>query len=134
MAYGAGVTKLAAFGVDVVLVLIFALVGRLSHAKTLTAMDVLITAWPFLVALVIGWVVTLSWRNTFGLLPALGVWIVTAGGGLLIRNLSGTSTQVPFILVTIFTLGFLLLAWRLIGFLESSRRRRARAASAATTA
>lgn len=134
MAYRGGVTKLAAFGVDVVLVLIFALVGRLSHAERLKAMDVLTTAWPFLVALVIGWVVTLSWRRTFGLLPALGVWVVTAGGGLLIRKLSGDSTQVPFILVTIFTLGFLLLAWRLIGFLESSRRRRAREASAATTA
>lgn len=122
--------KIAAFVVDVVLVLVFALVGRLTHARTLTAMDVVGTAWPFLVALVIGWVLTLSWRNPFRLWSALGVWVVTAGGGLLIRNLSGTSTQTPFIMVTVFTLGFLLLTWRLIGLLETTRRRRAKTAAA----
>ena len=49
------------FAVDVVLVTTFAAIGRASHGEQ-TFAGLWQTAWPFLAALVVGWLVTLAWR------------------------------------------------------------------------
>lgn len=105
-----------AFIVDAVLVLVFAVIGRASHGESPGGF--LITAWPFLVALLVGHVVA-------ALLPArprrpwsLGwgavVWAVTAVGGLLLRVATGDTAQIAFIIVTTLVLGAFLVGWRAV--------------------
>lgn len=106
--------------VDVAAVLLFAAVGRRSHdesAATLagTLGGLAHTAWPFLVALALGWVLVLArgWRRPARVRPAgLAVWAVTVLGGHALRLVSGQGSAVSFLVVTAVVLGGLLLGWR----------------------
>jgi hypothetical protein len=55
----------------VLAVLLFAAIGRSSHAEFVDALGVLTTAAPFLLGLVVGWLVARAWRC--GLAPRLSV-------------------------------------------------------------
>ncbi|WP_409048125.1 DUF3054 domain-containing protein [Microbacterium sp. HA-8] len=104
-----------ALATDVVLVVVFAAVGRASHDETLTVAGVLQTSWPFLVGLVAGWLVTLGRRRPFApLRTGVGVWAVTVAGGMLLRMVSGEGTAVAFVIVAAVTLLVFLVGWRLI--------------------
>lgn len=114
-----------AFAIDVVLVFVFAMIGRASHGES--AVDgLLITAWPFLAGLVAGWLITLAWRAPAApVRTGLGVWAVTVGGGMLLRAASGQGTAVAFIVVAAVTLLVFLVGWRVIaGFVGRARVRR----------
>ena len=67
----------AAFVVDAALVLLFAAVGRRSHAESGAVLGVLLTAWPFLAGTVLGWVVALGWRRAapLGVRDGIPVWV-----------------------------------------------------------
>jgi hypothetical protein len=114
--------------VDVVLVLIFAVIGRASHQEDPAGF--LLTAWPFLVALLIGHALAAllpgrprqPWSVAWGAV----VWLVTVVGGLLLRVATGDTAQVPFIIVATLTLGVFLVGWRA----GAALLRRRRAASA----
>ncbi|MFF1540713.1 DUF3054 domain-containing protein [Microbacterium sp. NPDC058269] len=110
--------------VDVVLVLIFAAIGRASHDENPAGF--LLTAWPFLIALLVGHLLA-------GLLPGRPrrpwslpwgavVWIVTVAGGMLIRVLSGDTAEAPFIIVATLVLGVFLVGWRAVAALLRRRR------------
>ncbi|WP_425561024.1 DUF3054 domain-containing protein [Microbacterium flavum] len=111
---------------DIVLVTVFAAIGRASHAE-----DVLgglgITAWPFLVALAAGWAVTLAWRAPAApLRTGAPVWAITVAGGMLLRAASGQGVQIAFVIVASIVLLLFLIGWRLIGSLvRRARSRRA---------
>lgn len=45
------------------------------------------------------------------------VWIVTVGGGMLLRIASGDTAETPFIIVASLVLAAMLLGWRLIALL-----------------
>lgn len=109
---------------DVVLVLVFVLIGRSSHAEGITPAGVLGTAWPFLVGLAAGWALTRTWRRPFALAPGLTVWAATVAVGLLLRALSGGGVQPGFVVVTAVVLAVFLLGWRAVVSWRSSRRRR----------
>jgi hypothetical protein len=110
------------FALDVALVATFAAIGRASHSEVLLA-GLWQTAWPFLAALVIGWVVTLAWRApTAPVRSGLGIWAVTLIGGMLLRALSGQGTALAFVIVAGLVLLALLVGWRLIAVLIRSRR------------
>jgi hypothetical protein len=112
---------------DVVLVVVFAAVGRASHDEVLTVAGVLQTSWPFLVGLVAGWLVMLGWRRPFGpLRTGAGVWAVTVAGGMLLRMASGEGTAVAFVIVAAVTLLVFLVGWRLIVAAVRGARARAR--------
>lgn len=114
-----------AFAIDVVLVFVFAMIGRASHGES--AVDgLLITAWPFLAGLVAGWLITLAWRAPAApVRTGLGVWAVTVGGGMLLRAASGQGTAVAFIVVAAVTLLVFLVGWRVIaGLVGRARVRR----------
>lgn len=116
---------IVAFAIDVVLVIVFAMIGRASHGES--ALDgLLITAWPFLAGLVAGWLITLAWRAPSApLRTGLGVWAVTVGGGMLLRAASGQGTAVAFIIVAAVTLLVFLVGWRVIaGLVARARVRR----------
>ena len=102
--------------IDAVLVLVFVLLGRRSHEEGLGLGQILSTAWPFLVALAVGWALVLGMRWVPTRLWPAGVllWIVTVAGGLGLRILSGDTAQLPFVLVTTGVLAAFLLLPRLI--------------------
>lgn len=123
---------LPAVVVDVVLVLIFAAIGRASHDENLAGF--LLTAWPFLIALLIGHLLAALLpgrpRRPWSVLWGAVVWIVTVAGGMLIRVLSGDTAEVPFIIVATLVLGAFLVGWRAITALLRRRRNSPDAAEA----
>ncbi|MET1051703.1 MAG: DUF3054 domain-containing protein [Mycetocola sp.] len=119
-----------AFGVDLLATLIFAIIGRASHHEGVSLVGLLETWWPFAAALSLGWVITgAAWRWPFApLWPGIGLWIITVGGGMLFRMLSGQGTALPFIIVATLTLALLLLGWRVVLTIWLRRTAAARAA------
>ena len=141
--YGRGVTRRAAapsrllagaLALDAALVVAFAAIGRATHddggAGVLGAggIGLATTAWPFLAALVAGWLVSLAWRRPAApLRTGVPVWLVTVVGGMLLRALSGQGTALPFVVVATLALLALLVGWRLLAALVrggSERRSR----------
>jgi hypothetical protein len=103
-----------ALGLDIVLVIAFAAVGRASpDADVWTGLAQ--TAWPFLVGLAAGWLATRAWRApTAPVRSGLGVWAITVAGGMLLRAASGQGTATAFIVVAAVTLLVALVGWRVI--------------------
>jgi len=111
---------------DAALVVVFVLIGRASHGEDLAPSGVLGTAWPFLAAGVVGWIVARAWRAPSRVVPTgLMVWGVTIVVGMVLRALTGEGVVVPFVITTAIILGILLLGWR--GIAAVAVRRRARA-------
>jgi len=112
-----------AFLVDALLVLVFVLVGRASHDEN-PVLGALVTYWPFLVALALGWAVARAWKTPFPVLRSgVPIWIVTVAVGMLLRALSDQGVQVSFVIVTSVVLGVFLLGWRGVARLVGARRR-----------
>lgn len=101
--------------IDLVLVVTFAAIGRASHEESAFGVGLVSTAWPFVVALAVGWLVTLAFRRPLALWPTgVLVWIITVAGGLGLRVASGDTAAVPFIIVVTLTLAVFLLGWRAV--------------------
>lgn len=95
--------------VDLLLVGVFAVVGRLSHYGTLTAGGWWTTAWPFLVGTLVAWAALAVARRppaapTSGVVVWLGALVV----GMLLRQASGQGTATAFVVVATLVLGALL--------------------------
>jgi peptidoglycan/LPS O-acetylase OafA/YrhL len=101
-----------AAAVDVICVLLFAIIGRSSHAEADNLAGVAHTAWPFLVGCLVGLILSRSWRAPAHLRTGVVVWICTVVIGVGLRLLSGSTAQVPFIIVATITLGVFLVGWR----------------------
>lgn len=113
-----------ALGIDLVATLVFVLTGRGSHNADASVAGLLTTWWPFVVALLLGWLVTVAWTRPFGVVhPGIGIWLVTVIGGMALRAISGQGTAVPFIVVATIALAVLLVGWR--GIAALIRRHRA---------
>ena len=110
--------------VDVVLVLVFAVIGRASHDENPAGF--LLTAWPFLVALLLGHAIAALLpgrpRRPWSALWGLVVWVITVIGGMLLRIATGDTAQVAFIIVATLTLGVFLVGWRALTALLRRRR------------
>ncbi|WP_353116074.1 DUF3054 domain-containing protein [Microbacterium sp.] len=116
---------LPALVVDAVLVLVFAVIGRVSHKED--ALGFLLTAWPFLVALLAGHLLAALLparpRRPWGMWWGVVVWAVTVAGGMLLRVVAGGTAAVPFIIVATLVLALFLLGWRAIALLVRRRRK-----------
>ncbi|WP_245669582.1 DUF3054 domain-containing protein [Nocardia speluncae] len=107
--------------VDVLLVVLFCVIGRRSHEEAILA-GLLHTAWPFATGLAVGWVAAylLSRRrpetepfNGMRLRPTgLVIWSSTLVVGMALRVVSGQGTAVSFIIVAASVLALFLLGWR----------------------
>ncbi|HZA72002.1 MAG TPA: DUF3054 domain-containing protein [Propionibacteriaceae bacterium] len=95
-------------------VLLFAAVGRLSHAEGVTPLGVLEVAWPFLVGGAVGTVAGRTWRRPESLPSGAAVWAGTLVGGILFRALTGGGVSVSFVLVAGIVLAVMQLGWRLV--------------------
>ncbi len=110
-----------AFAIDLIVVLVFAIVGRSSHAESIEVVGVGLTAWPFLIGAGVGTVLALlghRFRPTAqgampaGLAAGVIVWVCTMVGGIALRLASGDTAETPFVIVATISLGVLLLGWR----------------------
>lgn len=114
----------AYFLVDAVLVTVFAAIGRRSHDEAGPITGALQTAWPFLVALVIGWVIAyFNWSRVIpvDLKPGVAVWVSTVCFGMVIRHLTDKGTAFSFVVVASIVLAVFLLGWRAVRQLVTSR-------------
>lgn len=113
-----------AFVLDAVLVVAFSALGRASHDSEVFGLGLITTAWPFVAALVVGWLVTLAWRRPASpVRTGLGVWAITVAAGMLLRALSGQGTALPFVIVATLALLLLLVGWRLVAAAVHRARR-----------
>ncbi|MBB4071532.1 DUF3054 domain-containing protein [Leucobacter sp. OH2974_COT-288] len=101
--------------IDFALLIIFAFTGRNSHGLPLSITGVFETALPFLLAAAVGWIITAMWRAPQSLVKGLLLWLITVGGGQLLRMLlQGTEFSLPFFLVSLGVVGIFLVGWRAI--------------------
>lgn len=108
---------------DAALIVVFAVVGRASHAEGLTVGGIAATGWPFLVTGVLGSglgyaVFRFSWW-----LEGLVVWGFAALGGMVLRVGTGGTAAPAFIAVASASLAVLLLGWRAIAHTATRHRR-----------
>ena len=121
--YPLGVRPPLAFGIDVMLILGFAALGRRSHEEGSSVVGIVEVAAPFLIALVVGWLVARAWRAPASLRTGVIVWLVTVVGGLALRSVVFDRGIAPaFCVVALLTLGVLLLGWRAIARYLPRRR------------
>ena len=128
-----GVRYLPALLVDVVAIIVFAILGRRSHAEAGTLLGVLGTAWPFLAGALIGhvicWSVGALRGDHAGGRPGVVVWASTLVLGMLLRLASGSTAAWSFVLVAGIVLAVFLLGWR--GIFRLVQRARTRSGAAA---
>jgi DUF3054 family protein len=108
---------------DVVAVVVFAAIGRMSHAEPDDLLGLLGTAAPFLVGLVAAWATPAVRANPVGVRAALTVWAGTVVIGLLVRAGFTWSLPPSFAAVTAVALAVLLVGWRALSAAVSLRAR-----------
>lgn len=100
---------------DVVLVVLFTVIGRVSHGEGLGFGGVVQTAWPFLVGTLLGWLVTAGWRRPLALVrTGIPIWLLTVIVGMVLRVVSNQGIAVSFVIVATIVLGVFLLGWRAV--------------------
>ena len=99
--------------IDLLVVLVFAAVGRSSHQHGVSVTGVVSTTWPFAAGLAAGWVFLVRRHRTgLGMRDGVIVCLWTVAVGMVLRIFFGQGTAVAFILVAIGFLGALMFAWR----------------------
>jgi hypothetical protein len=112
-----------AVALDVAFVVVFAAVGRMSHEEGDALRGVLLTAWPFLAGLLVGWGLV-RWRSHRWPLqvgPGITVVACTVLVGMLLRTTTGQGTAPTFVLVATLVLAVMLLGWRFVASRMGSR-------------
>lgn len=86
--------------VDLVLVGLFAVIGRLSHYDSLSLGGWWSTAWPFLTGTLLAWTALALGRRPAGAIgTGVVVWVGALVGGMVLRQASGQGTAAPFVVV-----------------------------------
>lgn len=110
---------------DLVLVSVFAVIGRASHDEALTAAGWWHTGWPFLAGALAGWVLLLLARHrpdtaSGGVIVVMATVVV----GMLLRRLTDQGTAPTFVVVATVVLTVLLVGARLMAAGALGRPRR----------
>jgi hypothetical protein len=108
---------------DVVAVLVFAAVGRMSHDRSDDLLGLLGTAAPFLVGVLAVWATPVVRANPIGARAALVVWAGTVVIGLALRTALTERLPLSFAVVTTVALAVLMLGWRGLSALVALRAR-----------
>jgi hypothetical protein len=111
---------------DVVLVLVFAGIGRASHDEAGPVVGAVLTAWPFLVGTALGWLVVRVRRHGWpvDVAPGVTVWFATVLVGMLLRRSIGLGTAASFVVVASVVLAAFLVGWRALGAYAARRASR----------
>ena len=104
------------FGIDVVAVVLFVVIGRRNHHETGNAVvGALRIVAPFLIALIIGWFLARADSVPMSIRSGTVIWACTVGIGLALRRLVfQRGTAIAFILVAVIMLGMFIIGWRAI--------------------
>jgi Protein of unknown function (DUF3054) len=108
---------------DVVAVVVFAAIGRMSHGESDDLVGLLGTAAPFLLGVVAMWAMPAVRAHPVGPRAALTVWAGTVVIGLLVRAGFTWSLPMSFAAVTAVALAVLMLGWRALSAAVSVRAR-----------
>src|SRR5699024_10988478 len=112
-----------ALAADVVCVLAFVVIGKIDHDTGTAVAAVAGIAWPFVAGLLLGWGVTLSWRNPFRIWPVRAfVCAITVAGGMTMRLFAGENEPCSFFTVTALFSAATMLGWR--GIIHALTKRR----------
>jgi hypothetical protein len=108
-------TVIGAAAADALLIMVFAAIGRDAHQRGDIILGVLQTAWPFLAGAALGWLSLRVWRRPLTVRPSgLAVWIGAVAGGMILRAITGQTVVIAFVIVSLLSLGLLLVGYRLI--------------------
>jgi hypothetical protein len=98
---------------DVVVVLIFAALGRGFHHESNPLLGVLSTAWPFLAGLAVAWCLPVVRRRPMAVWPSgVMVWLSVYVLGMVLRGFTGQGLAPSFLVVAVCFLGLFLVGWR----------------------
>jgi peptidoglycan/LPS O-acetylase OafA/YrhL len=101
--------------IDVALVIAFVLIGRASHNES--AFGFFTTFWPFLVGLIVGWLISRFWLDPLRInWVAVIIVAITVVVGMVLRAVTGQGIEPGFVIVTTIVLGVFLIGWRLVAF------------------
>lgn len=101
-----------AAAIDAGVVTAFVAIGRRNHEEDPGVIGLLSTAAPFLVGLLVGWLVAKAWDDPTPIRKALIIWPVTVAVGMVGRRLTDEGTAVSFVIVATVFLGVTLVGWR----------------------
>jgi len=100
---------------DAASIVIFVAIGRKNHDEGEAASGIFRVAAPFLLALLVGWVIARAWKEPLSQRSGVLISLTTIVLGMVLRKLifdNGTATA--FIIVATVFLGTLLNGWRLL--------------------
>ena len=99
---------------DIVGIIVFVSIGRRNHDEGVAPAGVIGTAAPFVIAVLVGWLIARGWKSPVAVGTGAIVWVTTVALGMVLRKLvfdEGTATA--FVIVaTVFT-GAVSNGWRL---------------------
>jgi Protein of unknown function (DUF3054) len=104
------------FGIDVLVVVVFVLIGRRNHGEDGTVYGFFRVAAPFLLALAGAWIAGRKrWSSASHWRFGVVIWVFTVGMGLLLRRMVfHNGTAVAFVIVATLFLGLGLIGWRVV--------------------
>ena len=114
---------IAAALADMVLILVFAAIGRDAHQRGDIITGVFLTAWPFLAGAAIAWLAGRVWRRPLALSSGVAVWLGSVAGGMILRALTGQTVVIAFVIVALLSLGLFLVGYRALLALVRRLRR-----------
>lgn len=106
--------------VDLILVILFTIVGHYTHSHNFDPQGLMTTAWPFVAGLVLAWLLSAVWDRPIAPLgTGTGVWAITVLLGLVLRGITGAGgdpgdVPVTFMIVATTLNLITLVGWRLI--------------------
>jgi hypothetical protein len=122
-------TPLAA-ALDTASVVLFVAIGRREHEQDSAISGLVSTAAPFLIALVVAWLVLRVWRRPTDWRIGVGVWAIVVTAGMVLRRAAfDDGTALSFVIVASCFLASTLIGWRLLAGLRDRARPSTRALS-----
>lgn len=97
---------------DVILILVFAAIGRDAHQRGDVIIGVFLTAWPFLAGAALAWLAARAWRRPLSIPAGVAIWLGAVGGGMILRALTGQTVVLAFVIVALLSLGLFLVGYR----------------------
>ena len=115
-----------AAGLDTASVVLFVAIGKREHEQDTAVAGLVSTAAPFLIGLLVAWVVFQVWKRPTAWTTGLLIWPVTLVVGMVLRNVVfGDGTAASFVIVATGFLGMMFVGWRALLALHDRRAARA---------